>query len=102
GREGESFAPEVSPEPELASAVYDLDRPAAVAAAEPPTDPIAESEPPTARNAEPRGDAQPPAETRPQEAPSAQIAGPVPEPPPRRPAPPAPDRARASTPGLAR
>src|SRR5215467_4561614 len=33
GREGESFGPEVSPEPELASAVHDLDRPAAAAAA---------------------------------------------------------------------
>jgi len=81
GREGESFAPEVSPEPELTNAFYDLDRPAAVAAAEPPAGPIAESEPPAAPNAEPRGDVQPPAETRPQEAPSAQIAGPVPEPP---------------------
>jgi ribonuclease E len=81
GREGESFAAEVSPEPELASAVYDLDRPAAAAAAEPPAAPIVESEPPAVPNAEPRGDVHPPAETRPQEAPSAQIAGPVPEPP---------------------
>jgi ribonuclease E len=81
GREGESFAPDGSPEPELASAVYDLDQPAPVAAAEPPVTPIAESEPRTVPIAEPRDDVQPPAETRPRETPSAQIAGPAPEPP---------------------
>jgi len=89
GREGESFGPEVSPEPELASAVHDLDRPAAIVAAEPPAAPIAESEPRAVPIEEPRGDVQPPPEARPQEAPSAQIADPaVSEPtaaePPRR------------------
>jgi ribonuclease E len=89
GREGESFAPETSPEPELASAVHDLDRPAVAAAAEPPMAPIAESEPRAVPIAEPRNDVHPPAEARPQGAPSAQIADPaVSEPtaaePPRR------------------
>ena len=89
GREGESFGPEVSLEPELASAVHDLDRPAAIVAAEPPAAPIAESEPRAVPIEEPRGDVQPPPEARPQEAPSAQIADPaVSEPtaaePPRR------------------
>src|SRR5262252_8553058 len=88
GREGESFAPETAPEPELAHAVDDLDRPAPVAAAEPPAAAIAESEPRAVPIDEPRGDVQVPAEARPQEAPSAQIADPVPEPtaaePPRR------------------
>jgi ribonuclease E len=88
GREGESFAPEISPEPELASAVDDLDQPAPVAAAEPPAAPIAESEPRAVPIAEPRSDVHPPAEARPQAAPSAQIEAPVPEPtvaePPRR------------------
>src|SRR5262249_35800720 len=46
GREGESFAPEGSPEPELASAVYGLDPPAARAAAQPPIAPLAPSHPP--------------------------------------------------------
>ena len=50
--------------------------------------PIAESEPRAVPIDEPRGDVQVPAEARPQEAPSAQIADPVPEPtaaePPRR------------------
>ena len=71
GRDGESFAAEIPPEPELASAVDDLDRPAPIAAAEPPAVPIAGPE----ARAEPPGDAHPPAETRPQEAQSAQIAG---------------------------
>jgi ribonuclease E len=88
GREGESFAPEVSPEPELASAVDDLDRPATVVAAEPPAAPTAESEPRAVPIAEPRGDVHGPTEARPQAAPSAQVAAPVPEPtvaePPRR------------------
>jgi ribonuclease E len=84
GREGESFAPETAPEPELAHAVHDLDQPAA-ATAEPPAAPIGENEPRAVPIAEPRGDVQ----ARPQEAPSAQIADPaVPEPtaaePPRR------------------
>ena len=69
--DGESFAAEIPPEPELASAVDDLDRPAPIAAAEPPEAPIAGPE----ARAEPPGDAHPPAETRPQEAQSAQIAG---------------------------
>ncbi len=90
GREGESFAPETAPEPELARAVHDLDRPAAAAAAaEPPAAPIGESKPRAVPIAEPHDDVQPPPEARPQEAPSAQIADPaVPEPttaePPRR------------------
>jgi len=71
GRDGESFAAEIPPEPELASAVDDLDRPAPIAAAEPPEAPIAGPE----ARAEPPGDAHPPAETRPQEVQSAQIAG---------------------------
>jgi ribonuclease E len=71
GRDGETFAAEIPAEPELASAVDDLDRPAPIAAAEPPAAPIAGPE----ARAEPSGDAHPPAETRPQEAQSAQIAG---------------------------
>jgi ribonuclease E len=71
GRDGESFAAEIPAEPELASAVDDLDRPAPIAAAEPPAASIAGPE----ARAEPPGDAHPPAETRPQEAQSAQIAG---------------------------
>jgi len=86
GRDGESFAGEIPPEPELASAVDDLDRPAPMAAAEPPEAPIAGPE----ARAEPRDDAQPPAAPGPQEAPPAQIASPAvpettaPEPPRRR------------------
>jgi ribonuclease E len=76
GRDGESFAAEISPEPELANAVDDLDRPAPIAAAEPPEAPIAGPEAP----AEPRDDVPPPAAAGPQEAPPAQIASPaVPE-----------------------
>src|SRR5215467_13104931 len=75
GRDGESFAGEIAPESELASAVDDLDRPAPIAAAEPPEAPIAGPEAP----AEPRDDVPPPAAAGPQEAP-AQIASPaVPE-----------------------
>jgi ribonuclease E len=76
GRDGESFAAEIPAEPELAGAVHDLDRAAPIAAAEPPTAPIAGPE----TRAEPRGDVQPPAAAEPQEAPPAQIASPtVPE-----------------------
>jgi ribonuclease E len=76
GRDGESFAAEIPSEPELASAVDDLDRPAPIAAAEPPEAPIAGPEAP----AEPRDDAPPPAAAGPQERPPAQIASPaVPE-----------------------
>jgi ribonuclease E len=75
GRDGESFAAEIPSEPELASAVDDLDRPAPIAAAEPPEAPIAGPEAP----AEPRDDVPPPA-AGPQEGPPAQIASPaVPE-----------------------
>jgi ribonuclease E len=76
GRDGESFAAEIPPEPELASAVDDLDRPAPIAAAEPPEAPIAGPETP----AEPRDELPPRAAAGPQEAPPAQIASPaVPE-----------------------
>jgi len=76
GRDGESFAAEIAPEPELASAVDDLDLPAPIAAAEPPEAPIAGPE----ASAEPRDDVPPPAAAGPQEAPPAQIASPaVPE-----------------------
>jgi ribonuclease E len=89
GRDGESFPPEISSEPELASAVHDLDRPVPFAAAEPPAAPIAESEPQAVPTTEPRADVHAPAAARPLEAPSEQVAGPaVPEPtapePPRR------------------
>src|SRR5262249_10090801 len=57
GRDGESFAGEIAPESELASAVDDLDRPPPIAAAEPPAAPIAGPESP----AEPRDDVPPPA-----------------------------------------
>jgi ribonuclease E len=80
GRDGESFAPETSPEPELASAVHDLDEGAPIAAAEPPPAPIAGPEAHAEPFSEPRGDVQPPAAAPPQEAPLPQIASPtVPE-----------------------
>jgi ribonuclease E len=80
GRDGESFGPETSPEPELASAVHDLDEGAPIAAAEPPPAPIAGPEAHAEPFSEPRGDVQPPAAAPPQEAPLPQIASPtVPE-----------------------
>jgi len=80
GRDGESFAAETAPEPELASAVHDLDRAAAVAASEAPAAPITGPEARAEPFSEPRGDAQPPAAAWPQEASPAQIANPaVPE-----------------------
>jgi ribonuclease E len=80
GRDGESFAPEFPPEPELASAAHDLDRAAPIAAAEPPAAPIAGPEARAEPFSEPRGDVQPPAAAGPQEAPPAQTANPaVPE-----------------------
>ena len=79
-RDGESFAPEFPPEPELASAADDLDQAAPFAAAEPPAAPIAGPETRAEPFSEPRGDVQPPAAAGPQEAPPAQIANPaVPE-----------------------
>src|SRR5262249_52466018 len=87
GRAGESFAPGTAPGPGLASARHDL----------PPPPARSPAQPPPGRRGRDRGAAQlggpggvgpPPAEPRPQGAPSAQIAGPVPEPtaaePPRR------------------
>src|SRR5262249_29002990 len=87
GRDGESFAAEISPEPELANAVDDLDRPAPIAAAEPPEAPIAGPEAP----AEPRDDVPPPAAAGALEA----RAG-------RRARPPCPRREAARPPGPAR
>jgi ribonuclease E len=80
GRDGESFAPEIPPEPEFASAIDDLDQAAPITAAEPPAAPIAGPEARAKPFSEPRGDVQPPAAAGPQEAPPAQIANPaVPE-----------------------
>ena len=80
GRDGESFAPEIPPEPEFASAIDDLDQAAPITAAEPPAAPIAGPEARAEPFSEPRGDVQPPAAAGPQEAPPAQIANPaVPE-----------------------
>jgi ribonuclease E len=80
GRDGESFAMETSPEPDLANAAHDLDRALPIAAAEPPAAPIAGPEAHAEPFSEPRGDVQPPAAAPPQEAPLPQIASPtVPE-----------------------
>ena len=80
GRDGESFAPEIPPEPEFASAIDELDQAAPITAAEPPAAPIAGPEARAEPFSEPRGDVQPPAAAGPQEAPPAQIANPaVPE-----------------------
>jgi ribonuclease E len=78
--DGESFASEIPPEPELANDVHDLDPAAPIAAAEPPAAPIAGPEARAEAFSEPRGDVQPAAAAPPQEAPPAQIANPaVPE-----------------------
>jgi len=75
GRDGESFAPEIPAEPELASAVHDLDQAPPVAAAEPPAAPIADPEAQAEPLSKPRADVEPPPAAEPQEATSAQIAG---------------------------